>query len=168
MYRFILFFAALSAASSVASQGLSTCHEVIGSAGKSAKESGLYYAYTVGESITSTIKKQGINVVLTQGFHQPDVCLPITSTNPELWSGWDIQVYPNPVIQWLTVQFTAPDAQQLSAFVISSDGKTVISDTAVSPAGQQIDVSRLDAGLYFLQLRDQLTGAISSIRFVKN
>jgi hypothetical protein len=168
MTRFILFSAALLAAFPAVSQGLSTCQEVIGITGKSATESGLYYAYTVGEPVVMTLKKQGINTVLTQGFHQPDICLPVTAIHPELWTGWDIQVYPNPVSQWLTVQFTAPDTQDLTAQVISTDGKIVIDNALVTSSGKQIDVSTLLAGLYYLQLRDPVSGAVSSVQFFKS
>jgi Secretion system C-terminal sorting domain len=167
MSRFFLFCAAIAAAYPVASQGLSNCHQVIGATGKSATESGLYYAYTIGEPVVMTLKKQGINVVLTQGFHQHDVCLPVTSTNPDLWAEWDIQVYPNPVAQWLTVQYTAPDVSDLSGTVISPDGRTVLTSTHIPPDGARLDVSSLTAGIYILQLHDRINGGVSSVRFVK-
>lgn len=168
MNRVYLVCGVLFAAFSISAQDLSLCHQVVGTTGNATNESGLNFQYTVGEPIIATFKKQGVNVVLTQGFNQPDVCLPVTSTQPELWSGWDIQVYPNPAAEWLTVQFTSPSAQMLQCHIFGADGKMVVSNVTVSPTGVQIDVSALTSGLYFLQLNDPASGASGSVRFVKS
>lgn len=168
MNRVYLTCGALFAALTLSAQDLSLCHQVVGTTGKAVTESGLNFQYTVGEPIIATFKKQGVNIVLTQGFNQPDVCLPVTSTQPELWSGWDIQVYPNPASDWLTVQFTSPSSQTLQCNIFGPDGKVVVSDVTASPTGVQIDVSALSSGLYYLQLNDPVSGASGSVRFVKS
>ncbi len=148
-------------------QPLSTCHEVIGSTGNATTENGLRYAYTVGETAIFTLKKQGTNFVLTQGFHQPDVCLPVSVDDLEEWNGWDIQAYPNPVVEHLTVQYAAPDGSPLMAQVFNAYGQVVRSGITIAQGGYTLACGDLQAGFYVLVLAHKDKKTTVSIPFSK-
>ena len=168
MIRFVLFILAFYASFALSAQNLSLCQQVIGATGYSGTESGLHYTYTVGEPIIFTLKKQGTDIVLTQGFHQPDVCLPVSTDDQEQWSGWDIQAYPNPAMDQLTVQFTAPlTIETLSARVVNTLGQVVLSHQTIQPNGAFIPCAGLSSGVYFLILVRPDTNAFVSIPFIK-
>jgi hypothetical protein len=168
MIRFLLGAAILMAASAGYAQGLSTCREVIGATGNATTESGLIYAYTVGEPAIFTLKKQGVDFVLTQGFHQPDVCLPVSVDDVEEWSGWDIQAYPNPVVHHLTIQYAAPDSDaDLMAQIVNAYGQVVRTATTVAQGGHELACGDLQAGFYVLVLTHKDKKTTVSIPFSK-
>ncbi len=167
MIRFVLLLGSLLYAIGSFGQGLSLCQQVIGTTGSSATESGLHYTYTVGEPVIFTLKKQDVDVVLTQGFHQPDVCLPVSTDNPEQWAGWDIQAYPNPVTDYLTLQYTAPTDALVQAKVVNTMGQIVMGLRATQANGDQIQCTGWAAGMYFLVLFNPETNATVTIPFSK-
>ena len=167
MFRFLLSLAAAFTLHGANAQNLSLCHQVIGVTGQSTTESGLHHTYTVGETVIFTLKKEGVDVVLTQGFHQPDVCLPVSTNNPEEWAGWDIQAYPNPVVDVLNVQYSAPDNSDLQGQIVSITGQVVQDLTTLTQGGTTILCSDLSAGYYVLILRHKDRTSSVSIPFSK-
>ena len=167
MIRFLLLTGALSTCLFGHSQGLSICHQVIGATGNATTESGLHYTYTVGEPVIFTLKKDGIDAVLTQGFHQPDVCLPVSTNNPEEWVNWEIQAYPNPVVDYLNIQYTAPNHETLHGIVVNAMGQQVMELPHIEQGGEQIQCNHLTAGFYVLVLSSPGKSATISIPFSK-
>ena len=76
MNRFLLVLFPLSLWSVASNAQVSMCNQVIGTTGFSAIEQNKYWAYTVGEVAIFTLSNTQDVSVLTQGFHQPDLCLP--------------------------------------------------------------------------------------------
>ncbi|QQS30802.1 MAG: hypothetical protein IPM47_07715 [Sphingobacteriales bacterium] len=66
-----LLFILLSTSFSFILQAQSLSHQVMASGGTSTSNGGYSIAYTIGESVTTTISAG--NNILTQGFHQPDL-----------------------------------------------------------------------------------------------
>lgn len=148
-------------------QAISTCQEVIGATGGSAEKAGKFYAWTVGETAIFTLKNANAPLQLTQGFHQPDVCLPVSTNSPEQWAGWDVQVYPNPAIDYLTVQYTAPDDRSLQYSIVHTSGRVITTSQPINRDGIQILCANLPAGQYVLQVQQPDSGAILNIPFIK-
>ncbi len=166
MNRFVLFaflccaFPALSQA-----QSIGICNQVLSASGKSAFEGGRYYAYTVGEPFILTLESATTD--LTQGFHQPDLCLLVATSDLDL-ADWSIEVYPNPTSDFLHIQYSAGQNGILQATVYDVLGHLVVTSTPLSqPNGSQLDCTSWQAGVYFLQLRDPVTQATATVRFVR-
>lgn len=167
MIRFQLFIFSFLFPLCIHAQGISFCQEVIGSTGGSAEKAGKFYAWTVGETAIFTLKNANTPLQLTQGFHQPDVCLPVSTHSPEQWAGWDVQVYPNPAIDYLTLQYTAPDERLLQYSIVHTSGRVIASTQPLSSYGSQIPCAFLPAGHYILQVQQLDNGAILNIPFIK-
>ena len=149
----------------IRAQNIEICNQVLGAAGGSTIESGLYYAYTVGEPFILTLKGTGTD--LTQGFHQPDLCVPVATSDLDL-AAWSIEVFPNPTPDVLHIRYSAGQNGRLEASVFDVLGRLVVGNTPLStPAGSLLDCGSWQAGLYFLQLRDPATQATATIRFVR-
>lgn len=148
-------------------QGISTCQEVIGSTGGSAEKAGKFYAWTVGETAIFTLKNPNVALQVTQGFHQPDVCLPVSTNSPEQWAGWDVQVYPNPAIDYLTVQYTSPDDRGLQYSIVHTSGQVITTAQPINRGGMQILCASWPAGQYVLQVQQLDSGAMLNIPFIK-
>lgn len=158
----------LGGVGSANAQTLTLCQQVIGATGTSSVEQGLVYSYTVGETFTTTLRTTGTDVVLTQGFHQPEICLAVSTHTPTAFADWDIQVYPNPTAQYLTVQYANPQGHLLSASAVDQTGRILLADRPLSGIEvSQIDCALWPAGVYFLLLSDTQTKATATVRFVK-
>ena len=166
MNRFVLFVClccVLPAFSQAQSIGI--CNQVLSASGKSAIQSGRYYAYTVGQPFILTL--EGTNHDLTQGFHQPDLCVLVATSDLDL-ADWSIEVYPNPTSDFLHIQYNAGQSGILQATVFDVLGHLVVASTPLyQPNDAQLDCTSWQAGVYFLQLRDPITQATATLRFVR-
>lgn len=154
-----------STPSQAQSQDIDLCMQVLSSTGKSTVRAGRYYAYTVGESFIFTLEGQTTD--FTQGFHQPDYCLLVSTSAVDL-SDWEIQVFPNPTTDLLYIQYSADHNGRLEAVVFDVLGHLMINSTSLNqPEGSSIDCSTWQTGVYFLQLRDPVTQAVATVRFIR-
>jgi Secretion system C-terminal sorting domain len=168
MNRLFLSFLMAAGTLSVHSQSLGLCNQVIGSTGRTVVKQGLTHSYTVGEAVIFTLRKSTVDIVLTQGFHQPDLC-PVVSTNEAAdLAGWEVQVYPNPAMDLLQVHFSSEKGAALRATVVDLLGRSILTNQ-VLPAGDagSIDCSSWEPGVYFLQLNDPESSAAATLRFIK-
>lgn len=146
-------------------QDYSLCMQVIGSTGKAATRDGMHFTYTVGESVVLTLTG-GVNK-MTQGFHQPDVCAVVSTHDVDL-AAWNIEVFPNPSTDLLTVRFAAEKSNALNLSVFTTLGQAVLTHQKLTqPDGSQIDCSQWQPGIYLLLLSDPATGAAATVRVVK-
>ncbi len=166
MNRPIFFALLLCFASGVCfSQDYQICTQVIGSAGKSATQGGLSFSYTIGESVITTLT--GNSRILTQGFHQPELCMPVSTHNLDL-ADWDIEVFPNPTADILTVRYATEKSRPLHATVFNLYGQVLIANQVLSqPGGTIIDCAALQPGVYLLHLQDGDTAASATVRFIR-
>lgn len=167
MNRFLTLLAAFWALSgALFSQNISLCNQVLASGGKQIVQQGNTWAWTVGEPVIFTLGPIG-NHLLTQGFHQPDLCLPVSTEEASL-AEWSIEVFPNPATDRLFVRFYDVSSGDLHARVFDLMGRPVLSDLVLdSPEGSMLDCADWQAGVYFLQLVDARTSATATIRVIR-
>lgn len=149
-----------------AAQNYSLCMQVIGTTGKAASRDGMHFTYTVGETLTTTLKESGLYKA-TQGFHQPDVCAVVSTHDVDLAS-WNIEVFPNPATDRLTIRFDAEKSNALNLSAFTPLGQAVLThQTLTQPQGSLLDCSQWQPGIYLLLLSDPATGAAATVRVVK-
>ena len=146
-------------------QNIELCNQVLSAAGKSTFQSGRYYAYTVGEPFILTL--EGATTEFTQGFHQPDFFLPVSTSDLDLVA-WGIKVFPNPTADVLHIRYSADQDGWLEVSVFDVLGHLVVANTLLrQPDNSQLDCASWQAGVYFLQLRDPATQAFATVRFIR-
>jgi len=146
-------------------QGYQNCIQVISASGKTATQGGLTFSYTVGEPVITTLV--GNTRIVTQGFHQPELCKAVSTANPAL-EAWNIEVFPNPTAGHLTIRYTENQGRELHATVYNLFGQVMIDDCILNrPEGVLLDCSNWQSGVYILQLKDPETLSSGSVRFVR-
>lgn len=166
MSRFLL-FALLGCTVPVFAQStdIDLCYQVVATSGKSVVRAGRYYAYTIGEPFITTLL--GSPNHLTQGFHQPELCVLVATHDLDL-ADWQIQVFPNPTADFLHIQYSADHNGPLEAVVFNMLGQLMVKNIPLDqPDDSQLDCSTWQAGIYFLQLRDPATQAVATVRFIR-
>ncbi len=140
-------------------------NQVIGSTGHVGVQQGMTFAYTVGEVVITTFSSG--NRTLTQGFHQPEHTQIVQVNDPD-FSGWDINVFPNPVTDILTVRFSPDKGTALTATVVDVAGRLLLSDARLNePDGSLIDCTAWPPGVYFLILKDPVSRGSATARIVR-
>ena len=133
--------------------------------GKTATQGGLTFSYTVGEPVITTLF--GNARILTQGFHQPEQCAPVATESPYL-ADWNIEVYPNPTSDFLTIRFSNEKTNSLRASIVNLYGQVMMYNTVLDkPEGTLLDCSNWQPGVYILQLQDDSTPELASVRFIR-
>ena len=107
------------------------------------------YSQTVGETAVETISA---GFILTQGFQQPGIKISSDIT-PE---GTGVDVYPNPATDFINIKLYGDVARNFRIEIINISG-TIVSSTKMDFITkyyyiQQIDVSRLSLGFYFVRV----------------
>ena len=168
MNRVLYLFFTATLAIPCAAQTYSKCNEVIGSAGFSATKNGNTWEATVGEAIIFTFSLPNRGRTLTQGFHQPDLCLTVSTDSDAEWAEWGIEVFPNPVSHILNIRFSGEKTGALLAQIFDPLGRLVRVDLPpVQSEGIAVDCGSWQPGIYALRLRDPQTNAVTAIRFIK-
>ncbi|MBK9338677.1 MAG: T9SS type A sorting domain-containing protein [Lewinellaceae bacterium] len=148
-----------------AAQDATLFNQVVGSTGRFAVLQGRTYSYTVGEVVIPT--EASSNRILTQGFHQPEQTRLVSVGDPEL-TAWDINVFPNPVSDLLTIRFSSEKGAALSATVVDAVGRVILTDHPVAdPSGTALDCRSWQPGIYFLILTDPLSRASAMTRVIR-
>ena len=162
-YLFFALFWCLSPNISFA-QDYETALQVISTSGKTGTQGGLTFHYTIGEPVISTLS--GNTRKLTQGFHQPEFGT-VSTYNPGL-ADWDIEVFPNPTADALTIRFSDEKGAMLRASVFNLLGQSMLANQSLTqPDGSRLDCSAWQPGVYILQLQDPATLGIASMRFIR-
>lgn len=138
--------------------------QVVSAAGKTGTQGGLTFHYTVGEPVITTLS--GNTRKVTQGFHQPELGV-VSTYNPGL-AAWNIEVFPNPTAEALTVRFSNEKGNTLRASVFNLLGQAILTDRPLTqPEGSRLDCAAWQPGVYILQLQDPATSGVASVRFVR-
>lgn len=146
-------------------QGFENCIQVISASGKTGTQGGLTFSYTVGEVVITTLV--GDTRAVTQGFHQPDLCIPVSTKDIDL-AEWGIEIFPNPTADFLTVRFSAEKGTELRASVFNLLGQAMIVGQNLNQAsGSRLDCAAWQPGVYILQLQDPATLGSASVRFIR-
>lgn len=148
-------------------QTLEICRQVISVASGTATTHSWQLSHTIGEPVIHTLK--GEISLLSQGFHQPEICLLMEVGTDLLRSAWDLKLYPNPTSGILNLSF-GPQAPTANLQVMISDMMGVMTLPPRLLSGQpenQLDCTPLPAGAYFLHLLDPQTGQRLALPFIK-
>jgi hypothetical protein len=146
-------------------QSYGLCMQVIGSTGGSGAQGNYEVSWTVGEMVVTTVS--GTDYTLTQGFHQPDVCLPVSTWNLDL-EALAIEAFPNPVDAFLTIRFNESTDAQLQVSAFDMLGRQVMDWQPLdTPDGTLIATLDWQPGVYFLQIVDVNTLAAATVRIVR-
>jgi hypothetical protein len=120
----------------------------------------LSYSQTIGETAVEIINNSGF--ILTQGFQQPGIIAPALTAH----SGTGVDVYPNPVTDFINIKLFSDKAHKIKIELISLNGEINNSMTLDFPSEyyyvQQIQVTRLIIGFYFVRVRSE-DGVINRI-----
>jgi Secretion system C-terminal sorting domain len=104
----------------ILSQQLS--HQVIVPLAGIVSDSKVSYSQTAGETAVETVGCY--NYIFTQGFQQPG----IKESNDEQPEGTGVKVYPNPAVDFLTIELFGESARELRIEIIDITGTVVITD----------------------------------------
>jgi hypothetical protein len=130
--------------------GQQLSHQVLVPAAGIAVAGSQNYSQTIGETAVETAEGSGF--VLTQGFQQPAM----KYTVEPLHVGTGVDVYPNPATQYVNIKLFGDDARKFRIEMINITGRIVSSMTLDFITKyyhvQQLDVSRLTIGFYFVRV----------------
>ncbi len=140
-------------------------NQVIASTGKSALQQGLIFTYTVGEAVVPTFTIG--DFTLTQGFHQPEQTRIVSVEAPD-FVDWQVEAFPNPVADFLTIRYAAQADKTLRVTVTDLLGRIIISDFPLTqPDGTQLDCRSWQPGVYVLLLQEPSTHSSATARIVR-
>lgn len=128
--------------------------QAIATAGGHGENAGanLSISWTVGEVAVQTRKAAEADIILTEGFQQPDELEIVGTDNLFSISELGITVFPNPVSQLLNIRLEAPAplSHPVTANLIGPTGQALRA-VKIASGDMQLDMSRLPDGLYLLQ-----------------
>lgn len=119
--------------------------ETINTAGSTFKNSQFEFSYSIGEVFVET--KSNESIILTQGFQQADINI-TSNENFDFINDIKIRIYPNPSSDKIIIH----NEEDLDYFVsmINSSGKYVLEESKFINAIEEIDISNLANGTYYL------------------
>lgn len=126
--------------------------QVIASSGNEATVGYSIFQYTIGEPIVATLSVG--NLLLTQGFEQPEVAGPIKA--PEAPFVSDLIVYPNPASDKVNLEFDLMQDGRVIFMLVNNAGQVVFSKTAQMLSGRltyTLPLSSYASGLYYVVIR---------------
>jgi hypothetical protein len=122
--------------------------EVISSASGYNTKGNLSVSWTLGEIIIPTYKNG--NLSLASGIQQQ---LKASTIKEKQDMPVDLKIYPNPVSEYINIQFEEPVEWEVPVSVLDSQGRVIKSDVVESTMLQKIiNIQDLPAGLYYLRL----------------
>lgn len=129
------------------SYGQAIDQSLIGSNGETFKNQIFQLDWSIGELSTSTFANSQIK--LTEGFHQTDI--KITEVNIPSIDLFKFEVYPNPATNYIVIKADAIDTEKVKSVISDTNGK-IIMKPDISSNNQEIDVSLLTNGIYYLRI----------------
>ncbi|MEX0811783.1 MAG: T9SS type A sorting domain-containing protein [Chitinophagales bacterium] len=127
--------------------------QVISGQGASYSNGSIQLDQTVGETVITT--ESSNNIIITQGFHQPESDLTINV--PEIERAVEMKIYPNPTSSQVFVDITKVEAESINIQLIDLSGKLLYLKEGVAPLAtkESIDMTPFATGTYILLLRDE-------------
>ncbi len=152
--------------------------EVVSSSGGDASTAKLNLSWTVGEPVITTYYKP-FRAALTQGFHQGNIRILNThSDNQSLTDdpngenektkmpSTGINVFPNPVNDFITVALETDQAIGFSYYIYDMSGKELIQHKMEMPV-ERADLTSLSKGSYILVIK-QADVPVKQFRIIKD
>jgi hypothetical protein len=133
----------------------SICQQVISSLGtNTTTPQGLSLSFTIGEPVSKALSASG--TTLTQGFHQPELCLltPIHAVSQS--PAFQLEIYPNPVQNDLSLQFSEVLSHTLIVQVTNLSGAVLTQQNIPKSSDQALIQTQLwPDGIYYLSLHSE-------------
>lgn len=111
-------------------------------------------SWTLGEPITETFSNTGINVILTQGFQQPEKLT--TGINDVFINDVSVNIYPNPAESNVILEFSYDQSDRINIDIVDMLGRTLSSDQVDVYKDQEVrydlNVSTFAGGMYLVRL----------------
>ncbi|MCE3279206.1 MAG: hypothetical protein K0S44_1397 [Bacteroidetes bacterium] len=127
----------------------STAPEIISPAGTSFNNGTSQLDWTLGEPVTLTYTSG--SDILTQGFHQPNLTITALDDTHSIQS---IQVFPNPVTEYVQISFSKSEKKSFIIELHSSDGRLLETNKKGTDPETQINMSPYKAGVYLLSVKE--------------
>ncbi len=144
------------------------CRSVVGAAGNSAQYQDWTIEYTVGEPAILTLESASAGETVTQGFHQPEECISVSTFGPDGTEPFTATLYPNPTTGRLYLSFDPAYIPEMDAQVLDLTGRVCSPAMPVRAAMlNELDYSDLPSGYYLLTLRRSGDERLMSIPFVR-
>lgn len=131
--------------------GKSFTQSLFSTAGKSASNTNLKLDYTIGEPVIVT--KSNGNIILTQGFHQPNYQF-VTKVTQLLKNDLKINLFPNPSNQTVSLEIKNIENRNLILDIVDISGQYIQQNILILSEQTVVNVSQFAAGVYFFQIRD--------------
>jgi hypothetical protein len=128
---------------------------VVASDGGHTQGSGGSISWTIGEPISETYSNA--SNITTMGFHQPEI-ISLADMIAEQGNGAELLVYPNPVLNEVTVDFAGIKQGSYSLEIIDVLGRLLYrSDANISSSSQQarLRLGEYASGSYFLLINGE-------------
>ncbi|RQP15349.1 T9SS type A sorting domain-containing protein [Parapedobacter defluvii] len=126
--------------------------QVVASSGNEATVGYSIFQYTIGEPIVATLSVG--NLLLTQGFEQPEVAGPTKA--PEAPFVSDLIVYPNPASDQVNLEFDLRQDGRVVFMLVNNAGQVVFSKAIQMLSGRltyTLSLSRYASGLYYIVIK---------------
>ena len=101
---------------------------------------------------TESVPMSGVGVIVT------DISKPIIAD--------DIRIYPNPVVDKLTIDLSRIQGQEVSLMMLDASGKPVFNQSEIKEKQVEIDVSKFKSGVYLIRIHNE-TGAVNKKVIIK-
>lgn len=129
-------------------------HQMISSYGSSVElENGTYISHTFGQ--LSPIGQKNIdNAQIIQGFQQPNWDS-LIATN-QINNNEDVTIFPNPVIDYLSVKFSNSETGKLKFLILDIQGKLILKgEIDINSFRSSIDMTQIPKGAYLLYITNE-------------
>lgn len=122
--------------------------DVVATSGANGSNESTNLSWTIGQIVTT--KGDNSSLQLTSGFQQGTISVTAISEMED--SEW-INIYPNPIVDNVTIKTTSIQHNKLNIEVLTLDGKKIIKTQVISNE-HILDLSNLPQGTYLMTLMD--------------
>jgi hypothetical protein len=136
----------------------------INSGGGEASGSGGSASYSIGQVVYTT--NTGANGSVAQGVQQPYEISVVTTFVEAIGISLSVTVYPNPTIEYLTLEVKDLELSNLSFQLYDMNGK-LLQENLLSKNEDQINMGAYPASVYFLNVLEN-NRTIKEFKVIKN
>ncbi len=117
-------------------------------------------SWTLGEPVVETVQNSSINLILTQGFQQPEEIIDTTIFIREIpKSNVFVNLYPNPTASFVRMDLKYDHTSRIRIELVDMLGRIHHADEINVDknlmSNYQLDVSSLSAGMYMFRLTSE-------------
>jgi hypothetical protein len=142
--------------------GQSQTQQVIATSSGNDQNSDLSIEWTLGEPVIATLSTG--TIVLTQGFHQPDLEVTVIKSLDGL--PYTVEAYPNPTDELLLIQLKNAEARDFQYLLYDMTGK-VLEQKKLESDITAINMLNYPAGVYLLKVM-QMDNEIKTFEIIKH